>query len=140
MRPLASCARWASRSSALPESGSPGWKASTAMRAATSPACAPPIPSATTKIGERASSASSLAERWRPVSLLAKWSATLSMPSQDVGELGVADPDAVPRVQRLGPAQRLAVEERAVGRAHVLEDHRRPLGDDPRVLGGREGV
>ena len=46
---------------------------------ATSPACAPPMPSATTNSGERTSSESSLARRWRPVSLPEYCSATRSI-------------------------------------------------------------
>ena len=60
----------ASRSSGLPESGRPCSNASTAIREATSPACAPPIPSATTNTGARANDESSLSRRWRPVSVL----------------------------------------------------------------------
>ena len=45
-------------------------KAPAAIRDATSPAWAPPIPSATAKMGERAKYESSLAFLWRPVSVL----------------------------------------------------------------------
>ena len=69
MRSLAERASSASSCSGWAASGSPGWKASTAIREATSPACAPPIPSATTNRGARANSESSLARRWRPVSV-----------------------------------------------------------------------
>ena len=53
-------------------------KASAAAREATSPAWAPPIPSATTKIGARTKNESSLALRWRPVSVRNAWSSTRS--------------------------------------------------------------
>ena len=55
------------------------WKASTASFEATSPACAPPMPSATTNSGERTISESSFARRWRPVSLPEYCSATRSI-------------------------------------------------------------
>ena len=63
MRALAERVSCASASSGAPESSRPRLKASIAIREATSPACAPPMPSATTKRGERDSSASSLARR-----------------------------------------------------------------------------
>ena len=50
-------------------SGSPRSNEETAISDATSPACAPPMPSATTKIGARTKKESSLAFRWRPVSV-----------------------------------------------------------------------
>ncbi len=52
---------------------------SAAIFEATSPAWAPPIPSATAKSGERTNSESSLALRWRPVSERYACSATVSM-------------------------------------------------------------
>ena len=76
MRALASRTRAASSSSPLAAGvvAAPRSKASIAMREATSPACAPPIPSATTNTGERAKYASSFARRARPVSECEKWS------------------------------------------------------------------
>ena len=50
-------------------SGSPCSNTSTAIFDATSPAWAPPIPSATTNTGARAYEESSLPRRWRPVSV-----------------------------------------------------------------------
>src|SRR4051812_16369787 len=144
MRALASRTRPASRSSTLPPaSGSPSWSTSTAIPEATSPACAPPIPSATAKSGERAWNASSLARRWRPVSVRSKCSATrsISPPSTvHVGELAVADPHAVAGVQRLRAAEELLVEVRAVRRAEVLEHDDPALLDQPRVARGGERV
>ena len=58
--------RYASGASAA---SSPGSNASAASRDATSPACAPPIPSATAKTGARAKKESSFALRCRPVSV-----------------------------------------------------------------------
>ena len=55
-------------------------KASAAVFEATSPACAPPIPSATTKIGARTKSESSFSLRWRPVSVRKAWSSIRSKP------------------------------------------------------------
>src|SRR5271170_7389057 len=122
MRALADCASVASASSGWPPSGRPAWKASTAMREATSPACAPPMPSATTNSGERASSESSLARRWRPVSLPAYCSATRSISVDLERELAVADPHPVAGVQRPGALQQLLVEIGAVGRAEIFDD------------------
>jgi hypothetical protein len=53
-------------------------KASAAVLEATSPAWAPPMPSATTKIGARTKSESSFSLRWRPVSVRKAWSSTRS--------------------------------------------------------------
>ena len=77
---LASWTAPASRCSTLPApAGSPPSSTLTAMPEATSPAWAPPIPSATANSGERAKYASSLARRWRPVSVSLKVSATRSI-------------------------------------------------------------
>ncbi len=54
-------------------------KDSAAAFEATSPAWAPPIPSATTKIGARTNSESSFSLRWRPVSVRNAWSSTRSI-------------------------------------------------------------
>src|SRR5271170_53260 len=91
------------------------------MREATSPACAPPMPSATTNSGERASSESSLARRWRPVSLPAYCSATRSTSVDLERELAVADAHPVAGVQRPGALQQLLVEVGAVGRAEIFD-------------------
>src|SRR5437867_252319 len=147
MLSLASSMRAASRScGGPPPSGSPRPSVSTAIREATSPACAPPMPSATTNSGARAYSESSLPRRWRPVSVLWNSSATRSisgpLPLSPilVRELGVSDPDAVAAVQRLGALQQLLVEVRPVRRAEVLDHHDRALPDQPRVARGGEGV
>src|SRR4029077_5460634 len=91
---------------------------------ATSPACAPPIPSATTNSGARVKKESSLALRWRPVSLRTASSAMRRLTrSPDLeAEDGVADLDRV-AVDRLRfPVQRRAIQQGAVGRAHVLDE------------------
>src|SRR3984893_11936155 len=110
------------------------------MREATSPACAPPMPSATTYRGERASRESSLARRWRPVSVPAKCSATRSISIHLKREFAVADTRAVPWVQRQGSLEQLLVEVRAVGRAEVLDDHNVALLVHTRVPRGGERV
>ena len=70
MRRLASRRMRASCTSAgSPESRSPS-KPSVAMADATSPALAPPMPSATAKKGGASTKSSSLALRWRPTSVL----------------------------------------------------------------------
>src|SRR5579875_1391410 len=149
MRWLASRTSSARRDSGAPDSGRPRSKVSTAIREATSPAWAPPIPSATTNRGARTYALSSFSRRWRPVSVLHTVSVTPSTvsPSLQEGELGVADPDAVARMQRLRAAERLAVQVGAVGRAAVgnVVDHPRlvpgrPLDQQPRlesVLAGK---
>ncbi len=85
-------------------------KDSTAIREATSPACAPPMPSATTNSGARASSESSLARRWRPVSVPAYCSATRSTSVDLEREFAVADAHAIARMQR---PRRLAAAPRS---------------------------
>src|ERR1035441_4221112 len=121
MRALAACASSASASSGSDASRRPGWNDSTAIREATSPACAPPIPSATTNSGARASSEASLARRCRPVSGPAYCSAPRTTSIDLEGEFAVADAHAVARVQRPRRLQHLLVEVRAVGRAEVLD-------------------
>src|ERR1700676_2863219 len=93
------------------------------MRDATSPACAPPMPSATTNSGARASSESSFARRWRPVSVPAYCSATRSISVDLEGEFAVADSQAVPWMQRPGRLQQLLVQIGAVGGLEILDDH-----------------
>src|SRR5215217_1585634 len=143
MRRLASRTRSASRSSTLPgPSGSPSSRTSTARPDATSPACAPPIPSATANSGERAKKASSLSLRWRPVSVRSTCWATRSkaLRALHVRELAVADAHAVAAVQRLGAGHELVVEVGPVRRAHVLEDDHGALAQEARVARGRERV
>src|SRR5580693_3939751 len=100
-----------------------------AIREATSPAWAPPIPSATTNRGERASSESSLARRWRPVSVPAYCSDTRSISlgrssSVDLErEFAVADAHPIAGVQRSGRLEQLLVEVGAVCRVEVFDDH-----------------
>src|SRR5437016_9138372 len=143
IRWLASRVRPASPSSGPTSSGMPFSSVSTTMPEATSPARAPPMPSATANSGGRENALSSLERRSRPVSVSWTESATrriTGLGSLDVGELVVADGDAVAGVQRLRAAQGLAVEVRAVGRAEVLQDQQVALTHDPRMSGGREGV
>src|SRR3954470_11901300 len=90
---------------------------STTIVDATSPARAPPIPSATANSGACSNTRSSLLRRWRPVSDLAKlsWATrSISGPSLYERELVVADSDPVPHVERLGTVQQVAVEVGAV--------------------------
>src|ERR1019366_9387699 len=140
MRALAACASSASASSGSDASRRPGWNDSTAIREATSPACAPPIPSATTNSGERASSESSLARRWRPVSVPAYCSATRSTSVDLVGEFAVADAHPVAGVQRPRRLQQLLVEIGAVGGVQVFDDHYVALLVQTRVPSRGEGV
>ena len=75
--------------------------ACTASSEATSPACAPPIPSATTNSGARTKKLSSLPWRWRPEVGVVEVLGDAQHASALEGELGVADADPVPRVQGL---------------------------------------
>ena len=127
------CARWPpgsarrAPSAGSPPSGSPPSNCSTAISEATSPACAPPIPSATTNSGARTKKLSSLPWRWRPRSESWKCSA-IAQHRRQRSKVNSVSPMriAVARVQRLRPAQRLVVEVGAVRRAEVLEHDRRP--------------
>src|SRR3954471_3618842 len=117
-------------------------KERTAISEATSPAWAPPMPSATTNRGARTKKLSSLPCRWRPRSEAYHCSAMRNMGAWLTleGELGVADADAVAHVERLRTAQRLPVEVRPVGRAQILEHHHVPLRREPGVRRRGEGV
>ena len=75
---VASRTRSANRSSGRGSSPSACSKASMAIREATSPACAPPIPSATTNTGALTNALSSFSRRWRPVSVRQTVSVTWS--------------------------------------------------------------
>src|SRR5487761_2634510 len=110
MRALASWARASRARSGSSVSSRPGRNSATATLEATSPAWAPPIPSAITNRGERTSSESSFARRWRPVSVPAYCSTTRSKSVDLEGEFAVADPNAVPGVQRPWGLQQLLVE------------------------------
>src|SRR4051794_21630902 len=118
-----------------------------AIREATSPACAPPMPSATTNSGERAKALSSFSRRCRPVSVFHVVCATRSISglavgraSLPVGEFGVADSDPVAVVQWLGTVQRLLVEVGAVRGTHVLDHHHPTFTRDAGVTRGGERV
>ena len=115
------------RSAALPPSSAPlSFSAAAASREATSPACAPPIPSATAKSGGSTTYESSLlpalaagigrrhrrdAPRASRVSYLSSVSPTRT---------------TSPCASRRGRSSRVAVHERAVRRAEVLRPRRRP--------------
>src|SRR5271154_1705353 len=137
---LASSARAESASSGSAGSSRPCLKDSTAIREATSPAWAPPIPSATTNSGERASSESSLALRWSPVSVPAYCSATRSISVDLEGEFAVADAHAVAGVQGPRRLQQLLVEIGAVGGVEVLDHDDISLFVNARMPRGGERV
>src|SRR5579859_6420372 len=146
MRAFASRTSLASAASGSVGSPIPGANISTAIRDATSPARAPPIPSATTNSGARASSESSFARRWRPVSVPAYCSATRSIRSPISAlvdlerELALADAHAIPEVQRLGAVQKLLVEIRPVRRVEVFDHEDVPLRKHARMARGCERV
>src|SRR6202035_4350625 len=98
------------------------------------------MPSATTNSGERASSESSLARRWRPVSVPAYCSATRSTSVDLEGEFAVADPHAIAGMQRPRRLQHLLVEVGAVRRAEILDHDSIALLEDPRVARGGERI
>src|SRR5437763_13573185 len=84
--------------------------ASTAMRDATSPALAPPIPSATANSGERSRYASSLLWRCRPTSVRLAFSAIRrAKPSLLVPVLRLADADRVGHLELLRPLELVLV-------------------------------
>src|SRR6185436_4686162 len=139
MRRLASRTISASCASAgSPDSRAPS-TAWTATADATSPAFAPPMPSATANSGGCTTSESSFAVRWRPTSVRPACSTMLSAtPLLLVAVFAVADPD---RVRHLEPLDRLhlaPVQVGAVGRAHVLEVHVAAAVEDSRVRRRRE--
>src|SRR5437773_4964101 len=110
-------------------------KASVAICDATSPALAPPIPSATTKKGGSSSRASSFDERWRPRSLLPTCSMTRSAIARTsllVAVLAVAYPYDVGRLELLRASQLPAVQVGPIGRAHVLDIHEVSPREDSR--------
>src|SRR4051812_47296121 len=111
------------------------------MCEATSPARAPPMPSATTNRGERSRKESSLLWRARPTSESAAFSAIRRATRLLlVAVLGVADPDHVGHLQLFRLSQLTAVEERPVGGSHVLYVHELAAREDPGVRGGGERV
>ena len=124
-----------------PSPGSPCSNASIAICDATSPAWAPPMPSATTNTG---------GARVRAVLVLAPLAAGVGPAdgfrcSQhrrhlQVGELGVADPDPITRMKRLRPVERLVVQICAVRRSQVLDHQDVTLARDAGVAGGRERI
>src|SRR5919108_3392929 len=132
---LASCASAGSADSRQPST------TSTARADATSPARAPPMPSATANIGGRTTSESSFAVRWRPTSVRPACSTMRSGTRLLlVAIFAVADPDRVGRVQALGPLHLASVQVGAVGRTHVLQVHEAAAVEDARVRRRRERV
>src|ERR671924_59041 len=116
---------------------------SVAICDATSPARAPPIPSATAKKGGSSRSESSFEFRCRPTSLLPALSMMLSAiagSSLLVAVLAVAYPDQVGNPQLLGRLQLPAVQVSAVGGPHVLDIHEVSPREDSRMCGGGERV
>ena len=111
--------------------------AAAASRDATSPACAPPIPSATAKSGGSQTYASSLCRRLRPGSVAAACArascARTSAPSRRCGRRRRAS-------SRCGCVDRIAVHERAVRRADVLDPDAVAARLDARVARRRELV
>src|SRR5438876_6625921 len=140
MRRLASRATPARRSSGGADSSC--WsKASTAIREATSPARAPPIPSATAKTGARSRYESSLLCRCRPTSVRLAFSTTCrATASLLVAVLGVADPDRVARLELLRAVDLALVQVGAVCRAEVLDEHRVAAREDAGVRRRRERI
>src|SRR5215208_5276502 len=134
---FASCASVGSLDSLAPST------ASTATADATSPACAPPIPSATANSGGRTTSESSLALRCRPTSvrpacsMIRRATATALLL---VAIFAVAYADRVRHLQPLGGLDLATVQIGAVGRAHVLQVHELGARKDARVGGRSEGV
>src|SRR5215211_1171919 len=108
--------------------------ASTATADATSPALAPPIPSATANSGGRTTSESSFAVRWRPTSVRPACSRMRSVTRLLlVAVFAVADPDRVRQLQALRGLHLASVQVGAVGRAHVLEVHEAAAAEYARV-------
>src|SRR3954453_8802622 len=141
MRRLASCPRaviWRSGGSGDSPCSSNAFVASSE---ATSPARAPPIPSATANRGGARKSASSLLSRWRPTSLAPACSMIRSaIRLLLVAVLGVADPDHVRRLEPLARGELTAVEICPVGGSHVLDVHVIAALVDAGVVGGGELV
>src|SRR5436190_15823712 len=124
---------------------SPGWfpNSSIAIWEATSPALAPPIPSATTKNGGSRRSESSFDVRCMPTSLLPTCSTILraiAPGSLLVAILAVADPDEVGAVQPFLRMQLPSVQVGPVRRPHVLDIHEVTAGKYSRVGGRRDGI
>src|SRR5215212_10788033 len=98
--------------------------ASTATADATSPAFAPPIPSATANSGGRTTSESSFAVRCLPTSVRPACSTMRSATRLLlVAVFAVAYADRVAHVEPLGGLHLPAVQVRAVGGSHVLQVH-----------------
>src|SRR5215217_389274 len=141
MRSLAARATAARRSSGDASGCGSSSNVPTAMPEATSPARAPPMPSATANSGLRSRYESSFPCRARPTSDSAAFSTTRNANRLLlVPVLGLADADAVRHLQLLGPAQLATVQICPVGRAHVFYVHELAARKDPGVGGRRERV
>src|SRR4051794_14555968 len=105
---------------------------------ATSPARAPPIPSATANIGGATNRLSSFVSRWRPTSLAPVYS-TIRRATRLllVAVLGVADADHVRLLEALAVGELPPVQVGAVGGAHVLDVHEFSPRVDASVVRGR---
>src|SRR3954469_5254628 len=131
-------ASWASAGSL--DSGAPS-TASTATADATSPAFAPPMPSATANSGGRTTSESWLAVRWRPTSVRPACSTMRSaIRLLLVAVFAVAYADGVAHVEPLGGLHLAPVQIRPVGGPHVLQVHGPAAVVDARVRRRRERV
>src|SRR5829696_488214 len=112
--------------------------ASTATAEATSPALAPPIPSATAKSGGLTTSESSLALRWRPTSVRPACS-TMERATATalllVAIFAVAYADRVRHLEPLGRLDLAPVQVGPVRGAHVLQVHELGARKDARVGG-----
>src|SRR5215210_3407765 len=115
--------------------------ASTATADATSPAFAPPMPSATANSGGLTTSESSFAVRWRPTSVRPACSTMRSATRLLlVAVFAVADPDGVGRAEALRALHLAAIQVGAVRGAHVLYVHEAAALEDARVRGGGERI
>src|SRR3954471_8138716 len=131
----ASCA-----SAGSPDSRAPS-TASAAPAEATSPAFAPPMPSATANSGGRTASESSFAVRWRPTSVRPACSAMRSaIRLLLVAVFAVAYADRVAHVEALRRLHLAPVQVGAVRRAHVLQIHGAAAVVDAGVRRRRERI
>src|SRR5215210_381327 len=134
---LASCASVGSPDSVAPST------ASTATAEATSPAFAPPIPSATANRGGSTTSESSLALRWRPTSVRPACSMMRRATATALLLVAVFAVAYANRVAHLEPLRRLhltAIQVGPVRGAHVLHVHEFGAREDARVGRRGEGV
>src|SRR5215831_4874873 len=110
------------------------FSAAVASRDATSPACAPPMPSAIAKSGGSMTYASSLWRRVRPGSVTA--ATRPIMCSRLIPQIGLTDADDVALRQPAGTIEARAVQVGAVRRAEVLHPDAVLARLEPRVACG----